>query len=411
MGNEKPGVSVSVIVPIYNTEKYLSRCIESIRGQSLNELEIILIDDGSGDGSGQICDDYARIDPRIKVLHKENEGLVCARKAGLHLARGKYIGFVDSDDWIEADMFEFLFREAIDKNADIVADGVVEETDGACVYKTNALKAGIYHSEEERTYIYQNMLCCEEYFKIGILPYLCNKLIRRELAAKHIMTVDEKISVGEDAASVYPILMSAGRICITNQVHYHYCIRNTSMIRGGGRLDEEYAGLARLHIFLKRTSHDLGVLPLMEEQIERYSINNILVRAFAKYACQFGNTKLYPFKGIGEMDSILIYGAGAFGRAVFEYVSQKEGIKVTNWVDRDAQFYQRLGMQVDNLDRLWPPCSSKIVISVLSRKAAGEIKGMLLNRGFSEQQLIWLSIEKKDRELIISELESAYSEL
>ena len=102
-GNRVP--KVSIIVPVYKVEKYLRKCIDSIINQTLKDIEIILVDDGSPDNCGKICDEYAAKDTRIKVIHKENGGLSSARNAGMEVAEGEYIGFVDSDDWIESDMY------------------------------------------------------------------------------------------------------------------------------------------------------------------------------------------------------------------------------------------------------------------------------------------------------------------
>ena len=101
-GNRVP--KVSIIVPVYKVEKYLRKCIDSIINQTLKDIEIILVDDGSPDNCGKICDEYAAKDTRIKVIHKENGGLSSARNAGMEVAEGEYIGFVDSDDWIESDL-------------------------------------------------------------------------------------------------------------------------------------------------------------------------------------------------------------------------------------------------------------------------------------------------------------------
>lgn len=99
---------ISIIVPVYNVEKYLERCIESIVNQTYKDIEIILVDDGSPDNCSVICDRYAEKDNRIKVIHKQNGGLINARKSGLEIAQGDYIGFVDSDDWIEPEMYEYF---------------------------------------------------------------------------------------------------------------------------------------------------------------------------------------------------------------------------------------------------------------------------------------------------------------
>ena len=110
---------ISVIIPIYNVEQYLKECLESVINQTYRNLEIILVDDGSKDKSGKICDEYKNKDERIKVVHKENGGLSDARNAGMKIATGKYIQFIDSDDFIDKDMIETLYNLIIENEADI----------------------------------------------------------------------------------------------------------------------------------------------------------------------------------------------------------------------------------------------------------------------------------------------------
>ena len=112
-------ILVSIIVPVYNVEKYLERCLDSLINQTLKDIEIILVDDGSTDDSGNICDKYAKKDKRIKVIHKENGGLSDARNIGLSIANGRYLQFVDSDDFIHKQMIEILYNTIINNNADI----------------------------------------------------------------------------------------------------------------------------------------------------------------------------------------------------------------------------------------------------------------------------------------------------
>lgn len=111
---------ISVIIPIYNVEKYLKRCVDSVLNQTYNNLEIVLVDDGSPDNSGKICDDYAKSDSRIKVVHKKNGGLSSARNAGLDIATGEYVSFIDSDDWVEKDLYKVLTDIANENDVDII---------------------------------------------------------------------------------------------------------------------------------------------------------------------------------------------------------------------------------------------------------------------------------------------------
>lgn len=130
---------LSIIVPVYKVEKYLPKCIDSILAQTFTDFELILIDDGSPDRCGDICDEYAAKDDRIIVIHQENKGVSAARNAGLDIARGEYIGFVDSDDWIEPEMYETMLATAKESEAEIVA-------------------CGANHSDETETILFQELL-------------------------------------------------------------------------------------------------------------------------------------------------------------------------------------------------------------------------------------------------------------
>ncbi len=112
---------ISIIIPVYNVKKYLSKCIDSVINQSYENLQIILVDDGSTDGSEQICDDYKKKDKRVEVIHQTNRGLSAARNVGLDMATGNWVAFLDSDDWIDADMYETLLSVALEKKAEIVS--------------------------------------------------------------------------------------------------------------------------------------------------------------------------------------------------------------------------------------------------------------------------------------------------
>ena len=134
---------ISLIVPVYNIQNYLSRCIDSILAQTYRDFELILVDDGSTDGSSEVCDYYGKQDKRIVVIHKQNGGLVSARKAGIASARGEYAGFVDGDDWIEPQMYQRLIETAMKCQADIVLGGSIEEAGAQTIQKINRLNPGI----------------------------------------------------------------------------------------------------------------------------------------------------------------------------------------------------------------------------------------------------------------------------
>ena len=130
---------ISVIIPVYKVEKYLDRCVNSVLNQTLKDIEVILIDDGSPDGCPAMCEEYKKKDNRVRVIHKENGGLGYARNSGLEIATGEYIAFVDSDDFIEEDMYESLYSDAIKYNADVVLQGWKDDHKRGC-RRTNSVQ-------------------------------------------------------------------------------------------------------------------------------------------------------------------------------------------------------------------------------------------------------------------------------
>ena len=199
---------ISIIVPIYNVEKYLSQCLDSILAQTYKMLEIILVDDGSPDICGQICDDYASRDSRIRVIHKTNGGLSSARNAGLEIATGDYVGFVDSDDWIAKDMYEYLLQNIICYNADIAECGYFE------VFPDYSIRDRV-HSVQR--YNDKDALAALLELKIG--NYSWNKLYRRELFE------DIRFPEGmnyEDVRTTYRLFQKSHSVISLSEAKYFY---------------------------------------------------------------------------------------------------------------------------------------------------------------------------------------------
>lgn len=149
---------VSVIVPVYNAEKYLQECVESVLGQTLSDIELILVDDGSTDGSPALCDQYAAKDVRVRVIHQKNAGAAAARNHGLGIAQGEYVAFVDSDDWIDADMYERMVAAAETNEIELVICDCLKESDKGSYLYTHELPPGAYDLERMRSVYYPQLL-------------------------------------------------------------------------------------------------------------------------------------------------------------------------------------------------------------------------------------------------------------
>ncbi len=200
---------ISIIVPVYKVEKYLKRCIDSIINQTYKNLEIILVDDGSPDNCGQICDEYAEKDSRIKVIHKENHGVSAARNTGIDIAAGEYLGFVDSDDWIEKDMYELLYY-AIKKHS--------VKMSCAGRYSVNQNKKTKFCYRKEEAISSEEMLI--KIFKQKECDIsIWDKLYHRSLFDNIRFPVGKR---HEELAIIHKIIFSAERIAVINRPLYNY---------------------------------------------------------------------------------------------------------------------------------------------------------------------------------------------
>lgn len=243
---------VSVIVPIYRTEPYLRKCLDSVLAQTERDLEVVLVDDGSPDGCPALCDEYAAKDGRIKVIHQPNGGRSAARNAGLAAATGRWIGFVDSDDWVEPDMYERLLAAAEAREAQIAVCGRVEEHDGTA--ETIAYGAHDVLTTEQAI--------GEMLRDVEVRSYLCDKLFQRELFEGIVFPEGRNY---EDVAVVYRLFLRAERIAFVPDALYHYTFHGSNLVTDeslANRIDYWLAAKERFDVLAERYPQYLRLLEL-----------------------------------------------------------------------------------------------------------------------------------------------------
>jgi len=232
-------INVSVVVPVYNAEDYLERCLDSIFSQDLRPLEIILVDDGSTDSSGNLCDQLSQkmqaqdANLHIKVIHKKNEGLTKAWKTGCLEASGEYIGFVDSDDYILPDMYTTLLKKVQETGADIACCGirhVFEEGNHKEWNDEMQFPKNLYTADEMRTEVYPVFINNGKFMGRGLQPNRVSKLLRRSLVLKNMELCDNKVTVGEDYQFSLSMFLDARKIVIIPEYFpYFYFMHKKSM--------------------------------------------------------------------------------------------------------------------------------------------------------------------------------------
>lgn len=245
---------ISIIVPIYKAEKYLHRCVDSILAQTFTNFEVLLVDDGSPDKSGEMCEEYAKKDSRVRVYHKENGGVSSARQFGLDHARGEYTIHADPDDWVEASMLEELYSKASEDNSDMVI----------CDYYLYKRQKTIYVSQVPASTEHDSLL--RQYLRQELHGSLWNKLVRRSLYSAYSIHFPKDIIRWEDLYIVGNVLLYPVKVSYLSKAFYHYdvSINDNSIVR-----KTTEAGLYSQILFVNYFS---GILPQSKYEQELFKI-------------------------------------------------------------------------------------------------------------------------------------------
>ena len=365
---------ISVIVPIYNAEKYLKICIDSIINQSYYNIQIILVDDGSEDNCPAICDEYAQLDTRIIVIHKKNQGLVLARKSGLQIATGEYITFVDADDYIDIDTYEKIVNNINYDMPDIIAYDLIEEYSDRTVKKENQFSAGLYKEEQLKEKIYPKMLSTGVFFEYGILPNLVCKFIRNDFAKKAGIEVNGEVRFGEDADATFQYMAKAQSVQIIHYAPYHYCKREGPMVQASVKKE----CIKYLQSDLEKTFFEAGIYETMKNQLADY-INFVTLlknpQAVLEHTEIFTNTK------------VALYGAGGFGQAVLKQYSDS----ISLVADSNYIKFNNISSPVISPEELVSRQSEfdKVFITILNINLCEKIRDSLLAMGLKKEVIFY----------------------
>lgn len=377
-------MKVSVIVPVFNAGEYLKRCLDSILCQTYSDFEAILVDDGSSDGSGAVCDQYGARDMRFKVIHKRNEGLICARIDGIRAAQGSVIAFVDADDWVDTDFLTAGMRQMEREAADVIISGCVLEEMGQARVLRNRIAPGVYGRRELEQAVFPRMLHFEGFYVFGLLPFMWNKLYRKELLESCYADIDTRIYDGEDAAVVYPYLLKAQKAVITEDAKYHYRIHGESMT--SSRREDYYENAARLYLHLKERFQETDSCECMMPQLDQYM--RMMVWQGNPAAFVESNNCIFPFGEVPKGSRIILYGAGYVGQVFRHQITLSGYCEIAAWVDKAYREEALCRIGVSGPETLRCAAYDFVVIAVNSQKLADEIGKELEAFGVRSSQII-----------------------
>jgi len=337
---------IGVIIPIYNTDKYLKQCIESVINQTYKNIEIALIDDGSTDDSGKICDEYAKKDNRIKVIHQKNSGKILARYNGAKILDSDYLTFVDSDDFIAPNTYE-TFTEQMEQNIDVIVWQIIRYfSKDKQIISSHNFPCGFYNNEQFKKTIYPQMIWIAEKDYFGIDPSLCNKLIKKDLVLKALKSAQViNVSCGDDTAAIYTMFRFINNIYLAKEALYYHRQRSVGNAPPYYRDKHFIHKLYELYNYLFEYYKDE---PIFIKQLDGMFLHLLFSRNWSiKYPIKKFNVypSLFPFNQIPANKNIILYGAGLVGRDYYKELISLNYANKLLWVDKNYEKYKDLGVK------------------------------------------------------------------
>lgn len=381
---------VSVIVPIYNTQEFLPRCLDSILNQSYADMEIILVNDGSTDNSIFVCERYAAKDARIQILSQSNQGIIAAKKAGIRICRGACVMFVDSDDWIEPELLETMVQAMEENDCSLVCTNVSMDLEDGTDEKRNAIRPGIYETYK----IAKDLFYYRDEESYGILPYSVAKLYPKDMLKEVLEHISSEIRYAEDKAIVFSFVFQDIRVCFSDVMYYHYCVR-----KGSACQSENQNYLVELTDFYKYAKklfegHDeheyllqqLGKYLLQET---RHAVNNKLGLTTPDKPIYTVPYQLDPSTFFTQKKKVILYGAGRVGTDYYKQLTDGMNIKLCGWVDKNYRKYQTEDLDVHPIEYIQKTEYDYILIAVRKQTVFQEIKEELTDMGIAEDAIVW----------------------
>lgn len=391
---------ISIIVLVYKVEQYLEHCIRSIQNQTYEKLEILLICKECDNNCLEICNKYAKEDSRIIVIRQKDSGVDAARKLGIRYANGKYIGYVDGDDWIEEEMYEKLHKYAVQYEVTVVESGVIDTWGSVEKKRVSCIPEGCYKGECFKKKIEPRLLYCGTFYQHGMSGYMWSKLFLKSSLEKHQLMPDLLNAYIDDIMVSLPCIAQAKAVYVTHNCYYHYRMHEEN---GKCRVRKnESMMMAQYYPDIFKRFKGTHLCKKGDKQILYFLMYRLLLRAPEAFDELSKDDFLIPFGGIKRRSRIVLYGAGMSGKFMEHYLQSVQECSVICWVD---QHYETIKGKTEI-------CSPEIItemdfdyvlISIMRGNVVKEVKSYLAELGVVSEKILWLEQKYIDNPLLLLE--------
>lgn len=380
---------LSVIVPVYNTEKYLRKCIESILNQTYSPLEIILVDDGSTDSSGKICDFYASNYDNVSTIHIKNSGITAARLKGTEKAQGNRVTFVDSDDWIDPN----YYKAVCDDDSDLIATEIYGYFDDEHIVRNRLrFNEGIYKKDAILKEIIPRMLWDSELGRWAFEPSLCTKIFKKEKILSELKKVQEVGSnYGEDSMVTYPLMFHVDKIKIVKQAFYYHRQREHGKVAEYIKSEDFFLKVHEVYEYLVRTLKNESDYELMKPQLDNFYIQAVDLKKQCYKHWDYEFAMVFPFKRVTRKSKVVLYGAGVLGKEYVEQNLEYHFCDIVLWADKNYANTSYSTCSIESPERIKDYKFDYIIIAIDNYYTALDVIKSLLKMGIPQTKIIWQS--------------------
>lgn len=379
---------LTVIVPLYNKAEYIEECINSILIQNIVEFDLIIIDDGSTDNSGIICDRMAEEDSRITVIHQSNKGPIFARYTGIKQCKTKYVTFVDADDFICAGAYDeaVLYME---QEYDQIFYEISRYYNNNNIHREHhVLSPGIYDRERIVNEVYPILMWDFKNNTPGIECSQCVRVIKKELLLSAYSRFDGlNIYYGEDMAITYPTMCETNDLVVVPNSYYMHRQREEGIVPIYIKSSSFFENVHNLFSFLRRVmqneTYDFSM------QIDYLYIYSVEMKKKCYELYKHHKDVIFPFGAIDRNKNIVLYGAGEIGKIFFEQLNRTKYCKSIIWIDKNADYIADDHVQgLSKLDDDVSHNADYIVVAIENKNISREVKECMVKKGFSNDKIV-----------------------
>ncbi len=383
------GADLTVVIPLYNQEKYIRECIESVCKQKILGLQIVVVNDGSTDKSLEICKEIAVSDSRIRLITQENRGLAGARITGAKAAQTRYVTFVDADDFILNNAYDDVERYTSEDYDQIFYEISRYYNDGMVKREHHILEDGIYDRKRIIREIYPKMIWNFERNTPGVECSQCVRIVKRDILLNAYECLGGKsYYYGEDIVITYPMLLHTNKIVVISKSYYMHRQRDNNIAPAYISSENYFNEISEMFSYL-RCAMKQDKRYDFTKQIDYMYMYSVCLKKWSYNDYVYYRDFLFPFDRVQSKKKVILYGAGLVGNTYYKQLKKLDYCDSLLWVDRNAEKLQNCKvMPLSELDKDIYRMFDMVVVAIENKNVANEIKKYLIDKGYDKDKIV-----------------------